>query len=141
MAGADAALGHLIAWSSLSDEVKQARLDGAALWLRASYRAGSGGPLPRVATGDMLDRLREAEYFAAVYALDHELFRETETTARGALIKERRKVDVLETEYQYAEPASGAFDGPVRLYEVDAILLGVAVLAGEVPASTRMFVA
>ena len=141
VAEADASLGHLAAWAGLSVEDRQARLDGANLWLRASYRTVSGGYLPMlVPTPEALAALKDAELYATDYALEHELFRNPEAVIQGALTRRREKIDVLEEEYQYATPTVELAVGPVRLGQVDTMLHGVAVRFDAMPRRAAVFV-
>ena len=129
---ADAALGYLTEWVAHDEPAKQRELDTAALWLNASYDALDGQPLGSYldALGTVPDAVVRAEQVAVRHGLSVPLFPEPGTESRGAVTKERRKVDVLETEVTYATPEQQQRSGPLVLIEVDEILRGIALRRG-----------
>lgn len=118
LAEADIALGHVAAWSELTDDAdKSRRLDTATLWLSAGYA------LPITPTPVELTAIKLAETTAVRYGFDAALFPSPgETAERGSITKERRKVDVLEIERTWAAVDGSSAAGRIEIAEVDAIL-------------------
>lgn len=131
VAEADGALGHLTAWSSLDEPTRQARLDGARIWLDAGYVTLDGQPLG--AAMDALDTVplavKRAEIEVARHALFVPLYATHGQAAQGALIREERKLDVIETKRTWAEPVAEP-NARREIGEVDDLLVGIAVRVG-----------
>ena len=123
MAEADVVLGHVLAWTSKDAGDKARRLETAALWLDAMYA------LPATPTADELETIKRAEYVAARVGLTVSLFPvPTDTGTVGALILKREDVaGIVETEERWSAPTSATIrTGPIEIFEVDAILSGIA---------------
>lgn len=136
VAEADSSLGHITAWTAITDSAdKQRRMDTAELWLRSGY------VLPADPAGDVLDAIKSAELTAVRYGLVVELFPVTDSgaAAGSVLTKERtkRKVDVIETETErtWAAPESATPTDRLAIAEVDAILLLAGIRARSDAAS------
>lgn len=141
-------MSYLTAWAGLDSANKQARIDGAALWLDARYvwpgvlpdgsvlsadlhtpqwgRVASDGSVLKDKQGrDLVDvplPIKTAELIAARYALTAPLYIDTQTT--GAITAFREKVEGIEEETEYAE-AKRDENGLVRIGEVDALLASI----------------